>query len=113
LKKSKIVVNASLDYFNRPQVAVQPVERFLDHLIPGEVMTGFVNDAADADDAALLPCSMDLSRHACSCWWYCSPAEADVMGEHRNGALLRWLGWTCAAAMPIATVIMLVTAAAA
>jgi Mn2+/Fe2+ NRAMP family transporter len=37
-------------------------------------------------------------------------SRADVMGEHRNGALLRWLGWTCAAVMLIATIIMLVTA---
>ena len=40
-------------------------------------------------------------------------SRADVMGEHRNGALLRWLGWTCAAVMAIATVIMFVTAFAA
>ena len=40
-------------------------------------------------------------------------SRADVMGEHRNGALLRWLGWTCAGAMLIATLIMLVTAYAA
>jgi NRAMP (natural resistance-associated macrophage protein)-like metal ion transporter len=37
-------------------------------------------------------------------------SRADVMGEHRNGTLLRWLGWTCAGVMLIATVIMLVTA---
>jgi NRAMP (natural resistance-associated macrophage protein)-like metal ion transporter len=37
-------------------------------------------------------------------------SRADVMGEHRNGALLRWLGWTCAAVMLISTVIMLMTA---
>jgi NRAMP (natural resistance-associated macrophage protein)-like metal ion transporter len=37
-------------------------------------------------------------------------SRADVMGEHRNGPLLRWLGWTCAAVMLIATVIMIVTA---
>lgn len=37
-------------------------------------------------------------------------SRADVMGEHRNGPLLRYLGWTCAAVMLIATVIMLVTA---
>jgi NRAMP (natural resistance-associated macrophage protein)-like metal ion transporter len=37
-------------------------------------------------------------------------SRADVMGEHRNGALLRWLGWTCAGVMLVATVIMLVTA---
>src|SRR5208337_4781411 len=23
-------------------------------------------------------------------------SRADVMGKHRNGVLLRWLGWTCA-----------------
>jgi NRAMP (natural resistance-associated macrophage protein)-like metal ion transporter len=40
-------------------------------------------------------------------------SRADVMGEHRNGALLRWLGWTCAVVMMIATVIMFVTAFAA
>jgi Mn2+/Fe2+ NRAMP family transporter len=40
-------------------------------------------------------------------------SRADVMGEHRNGVLLRWLGWACAAVMLIATVIMLVTASAA
>jgi len=37
-------------------------------------------------------------------------SRADVMGEHRNGPLSRWLGWTCAVVMAIATVIMLVTA---
>jgi Mn2+/Fe2+ NRAMP family transporter len=37
-------------------------------------------------------------------------SRADVMGEHRNGIALRCLGWTCAAVMLIATVIMLVTA---
>jgi NRAMP (natural resistance-associated macrophage protein)-like metal ion transporter len=37
-------------------------------------------------------------------------SRADVMGEHRNGALLRWLGWTCAVVMLIATVIMFATA---
>ena len=37
-------------------------------------------------------------------------SRADVMGEHRNGTLLRWLGWICAAVMLIATVIMIVTA---
>ena len=37
-------------------------------------------------------------------------SRADVMGEHRNGRLLRWLGWMCAAVMLLATVIMLVTA---
>jgi Mn2+/Fe2+ NRAMP family transporter len=40
-------------------------------------------------------------------------SRADVMGEHQNGALLRYLGWTCAAVMSIATVIMLVTAVTA
>jgi NRAMP (natural resistance-associated macrophage protein)-like metal ion transporter len=40
-------------------------------------------------------------------------SRADVMGEHRNGALLRWLGWTCAGVMLFATVIMLATAYAA
>jgi Mn2+/Fe2+ NRAMP family transporter len=40
-------------------------------------------------------------------------SRADVMGEHRNGALLRWLGWTSAVVMLMATVIMLVTAYAA
>jgi NRAMP (natural resistance-associated macrophage protein)-like metal ion transporter len=37
-------------------------------------------------------------------------SRADVMGEHRNGPLLRWLGWTCAVVMLMATVIMFVTA---
>jgi NRAMP (natural resistance-associated macrophage protein)-like metal ion transporter len=37
-------------------------------------------------------------------------SRADVMGEHRNGPLLRWLGWTCAGVMLMATVIMFVTA---
>jgi NRAMP (natural resistance-associated macrophage protein)-like metal ion transporter len=37
-------------------------------------------------------------------------SRADVMGEHRNGPLLRCLGWTCAAVMALATVVMLVTA---
>ena len=40
-------------------------------------------------------------------------SRADVMGEHRNGPLLRWLGWTCAVVMLIATVIMLVTGSVA
>ncbi len=40
-------------------------------------------------------------------------SRADVMGEHRNGVVLRWLGWTCAGVMLIATVIMFVTAIAA
>jgi hypothetical protein len=35
------------------------------------------------------------------------------MGEHRTGALIRLLEWTCAAVMLIATVVMLVTAFAA
>jgi NRAMP (natural resistance-associated macrophage protein)-like metal ion transporter len=39
-------------------------------------------------------------------------SRADVMGEHRNGKLLRSLGWVCAGVMLIATVIMLLTAAA-
>jgi NRAMP (natural resistance-associated macrophage protein)-like metal ion transporter len=37
-------------------------------------------------------------------------SRADVMGEHRNGWILRWLGWICVAVMSIATVIMVVTA---
>jgi Mn2+/Fe2+ NRAMP family transporter len=37
-------------------------------------------------------------------------SRADVMGKHRNGPLLRWLGWICVVVMLIATVIMLVTA---
>ncbi|MGA2117053.1 MAG: divalent metal cation transporter [Bryobacteraceae bacterium] len=37
-------------------------------------------------------------------------SRADVMGEHRNGALLRRLGWTCAGVMLLATVIMFATA---
>jgi Mn2+/Fe2+ NRAMP family transporter len=37
-------------------------------------------------------------------------SRADVMGAHRNGTLLRWLGWTCALVMLIATVVMFVTA---
>jgi Mn2+/Fe2+ NRAMP family transporter len=40
-------------------------------------------------------------------------SRVDVMGEHRNGLLLRWLGWMCAVVMLIATVIMFVTAYAA
>jgi len=40
-------------------------------------------------------------------------SRADVMGEHRNGAVLGWLGWACAGVMLIATVIMFVTALAA
>ena len=37
-------------------------------------------------------------------------SRTDVMGEHRNGPVLRWLGWTCAAVMSIATLVMLATA---
>jgi Mn2+/Fe2+ NRAMP family transporter len=37
-------------------------------------------------------------------------SRADVMGEHRNGRLLRWLGWSCAGVMLAATVIMFATA---
>jgi Mn2+/Fe2+ NRAMP family transporter len=37
-------------------------------------------------------------------------SRADVMGEHRNGPVLRSLGWICAAVMLIATVIMCLTA---
>ncbi|MGA3074346.1 MAG: divalent metal cation transporter [Bryobacteraceae bacterium] len=37
-------------------------------------------------------------------------SRADVMGERRNGPLLRWLGWTCAGVMLMATIIMFVTA---
>ena len=37
-------------------------------------------------------------------------SRADVMGEHRNGPLLRSLGWTCAGVMLLATVIMFATA---
>ena len=36
-------------------------------------------------------------------------SRADVMGERRNGPLLRWLGWICAGVMLVATIIMLVT----
>lgn len=36
--------------------------------------------------------------------------RADVMGEHRNGPLLRWLGWICAGVMLVATIVMLATA---
>jgi Mn2+/Fe2+ NRAMP family transporter len=36
-------------------------------------------------------------------------SRADVMGEHRNGPVLRWLGWTCAAVMLVATGVMFVT----
>jgi NRAMP (natural resistance-associated macrophage protein)-like metal ion transporter len=39
-------------------------------------------------------------------------SRADVMGAHRNGPLLRWLGWICAGVMLIATIIMFVTAIA-
>jgi NRAMP (natural resistance-associated macrophage protein)-like metal ion transporter len=37
-------------------------------------------------------------------------SRIDVMGEHRNGTLLRWLGWACALVMLMATLIMFVTA---
>lgn len=37
-------------------------------------------------------------------------SRADVMGKHKNGRLLRWLGWISVAVMSIATVIMVVTA---
>jgi NRAMP (natural resistance-associated macrophage protein)-like metal ion transporter len=37
-------------------------------------------------------------------------SRADVMGVHRNGPLLRTLGWTCAVVMLVATVLMFVTA---
>lgn len=37
-------------------------------------------------------------------------SNAEVMGEHRNGPVLRWLGWICAAVMIVATVVMFVTA---
>jgi len=37
-------------------------------------------------------------------------SRADVMGKHRNGLLLRWLGWTCAGVMLLATIIMFATA---
>jgi Mn2+/Fe2+ NRAMP family transporter len=40
-------------------------------------------------------------------------SRKDVMDEHRNGNLLRWLGWTCAGAMLIATIVMIVTSAVA
>ena len=40
-------------------------------------------------------------------------SSKNVMGEHRNGTLLRWLGWTCAGVMLIATIIMVVTSVAA
>ena len=40
-------------------------------------------------------------------------SREDVMGEHRNGLLLRWLGLTCAGVMLLATIIMFVTAFAA
>ena len=32
--------------FHRPQIAVQPVECFLDHLVSGNVVAGIVNHAA-------------------------------------------------------------------
>jgi NRAMP (natural resistance-associated macrophage protein)-like metal ion transporter len=37
-------------------------------------------------------------------------SRADVMGEHRNGPLLRWLGWICAGVMLLATIVMFATA---
>jgi NRAMP (natural resistance-associated macrophage protein)-like metal ion transporter len=37
-------------------------------------------------------------------------SRADVMGRHRNGPVLRWLGWTCAVVMAAATIVMIVTA---
>jgi NRAMP (natural resistance-associated macrophage protein)-like metal ion transporter len=37
-------------------------------------------------------------------------SSAAVMGKHKNGPLMRWLGWTCAAVMLVATVVMFVTA---
>jgi Mn2+/Fe2+ NRAMP family transporter len=37
-------------------------------------------------------------------------SRADVMGEHKNGILLRGLGWTCAVVMLIAAVAMFATA---
>jgi Mn2+/Fe2+ NRAMP family transporter len=37
-------------------------------------------------------------------------SRVDVMGERRNGPLLRWLGWICAGVMLIATIIMFATA---
>ena len=37
-------------------------------------------------------------------------SRADVMGERRNGPLLRWLGWICASVMLMTTIIMFVTA---
>jgi Mn2+/Fe2+ NRAMP family transporter len=40
-------------------------------------------------------------------------SREDVMGEHRNGPLLHWLGWTCALVMLVATIVMFITAGAA
>jgi len=37
-------------------------------------------------------------------------SRADVMGKHKNGWMLRWLGWISVAVMSVATVIMVVTA---
>jgi Mn2+/Fe2+ NRAMP family transporter len=37
-------------------------------------------------------------------------SSAEVMGEHRNGPLLRWLGWLCAIVMIAAAVAMFATA---
>jgi Mn2+/Fe2+ NRAMP family transporter len=36
-------------------------------------------------------------------------SRADVMGERRNGPLLRSLGWICAGVMLAATIIMFAT----
>ncbi|QOY92166.1 divalent metal cation transporter [Paludibaculum fermentans] len=36
-------------------------------------------------------------------------SRKDVMGEHRNGPALRWLGWLCVAVMLLAILIMIVT----
>jgi Mn2+/Fe2+ NRAMP family transporter len=33
-------------------------------------------------------------------------SRKDVMGEHRNGFTLRFLGWLCAALMFVATLVM-------
>jgi Mn2+/Fe2+ NRAMP family transporter len=37
-------------------------------------------------------------------------SRADVIGERRNGPLLRWLGWLCAGVILMATIIMFATA---
>jgi Mn2+/Fe2+ NRAMP family transporter len=34
-------------------------------------------------------------------------SREDIMGEHRNGPLLRYLGWTCAITMIAASLLML------